>query len=140
MKNRIVKILGYSPTTLFSLSSIGFIQKHRNFTNLSRILEKFSQVLPDNLRGTPGITEVDQEAPIHRISQAMDGVSSLGYHQDAEKYPLIENTHPNYTSDILVNRDLPGAYKLHFTQGIRHLLRLSKMTPPQRSTPHVSLI
>jgi hypothetical protein len=126
MQNRVSRVLGYSPRSLLSFSSIGFTPAYRNFPNLLSLLETFANNIPSQLIGTPAITELDQDAVLHKISIGLNQGFSLGYLSDPKMRPLIQNTGADYKSDVIVYKDGVSMYKDHFTKWMRHVLRLSR--------------
>lgn len=115
VSRRVDQMLGYTPENMLILSSIGLLQEHRNFNNLFEILNQFSRAIPEKYMDIPGITELDKDSVIHRMSEGMSTGISLGFNDSAFWKDKITNIGKKYNSDLMVDRDPVRVYKQNFT-------------------------
>lgn len=97
------------------LSSIGLMEEHRNFPNLFEMLNQFSRAIPDKYLDIPGITELDKDGVIHRMSEGISRGVSLGSNDDPNWHGNLVNIGKKYNSDLVVYHDPVRVYKANFT-------------------------
>lgn len=120
---RVHERIGHSPRELLVLSSIGFIPEYQSASTLFRLLAQFARILPeDRMDDLPGITEIDRNNGMHKISSRC-GAVSLWISDDPIERWKVKNTGPNYKSDLIVYKDPIRQYKTQFDSWGRGFLR-----------------
>ncbi len=122
---------GHVPPRMLVLSSIGLLEPYRNFNNLFEILNQFSRAIPDKYIDLPGITELDKDNVIHRMSAKLNTGISLGINGSPEWQHKITNIGEKYNTDLIVYRDPVRIYKENFTHGSKQFLRLARDSRPK---------
>lgn len=125
IKNRVNKILRWTPQKLISFSSLWLISWYWNFFNIFEIYKKFSQSLPLDFINVPWITELDRNNNLYFIYKNMLSIS-LWLSDDNETKTKIANTWENYASDIVVFEKPLENFTKSFNVWIRDFLKMSK--------------
>ncbi len=137
VKARIKKILGFLPSKMFAVSSVGLLAPHRNFYNLFETMNQFARNLPDEYLDMPGIAELDKRNVLYRMCEMLETVTSMEIGQDPALAPKICDVGKDYNSELVIlghrsrtkDSGVVRAYKDGFTHGPKHFLRLSR--PPR---------
>lgn len=125
IKNRVNKILRWTPQKLISFSSLWLISWYWNFFNIFEIYKKFSQSLPLDFINVPWITELDRNNNLYFIYKNMLSIS-LWLSDNNETKTKIANTWENYASDIVVFEKPLENFTKSFNVWIRDFLKMSK--------------
>lgn len=141
VSKRVDKILGYTPENMLILSSIGLMEEYRSFPNLFEMLNQFSRAIPDKYLDIPGVTELDKDGVIHRMSEGISRGVSLGSSDDLNWHGNLVNIGKNYNSDLVVYHDPVRVYKENFTNWVRHFMRVARAgaKPVHAPSPQIVL-
>ena len=125
IEERVSNILGDTPRTMMSFSSMGFTEQYINFFTIFQLLGVFFKTIPTEYTHTLGITELDRKNNLYDIYSVI-GSKSLGIGSEPDLIHKINNTGRDYESDIVVFRDPIRQAKEKFSAGVRNFLKLHR--------------
>ena len=119
IKERIREVLGSIPDNIIIFSAIGFLYNYRNPYHLFRLIQHALNIALEKseLRGYPGIMELDKTNPMYRIFMKTWGCDINGWSL------VAKNTSASYDSRIALFNDPYTCFMPHFSHGPKHFLR-----------------
>lgn len=136
IKNKVHKILGYTPEKILWYSWVWLIEKYSNFYNIFSLMKEFYYTVESIPPYTPALTVIDQNNNFWDLFDYM-WYRAIGIQKNSELSQKVSNIARNYKSELIVFEKPIHDYRNRFWKiWIKWFLKIfSKQNKKQNSIP-----